>query len=422
MTTTVREIEVALDELRRTQWGRIMSAAVGVARDLDLAEDSVQDGFVQALRVWPRDGVPTNPAAWLTRVACRRVLEVRRREQVLERKLPLLVVPHDHVDPEGFDPFQNMPDDRVRLIFTCCHPALDPEARVALTLRLVCGLSSDDVARCFLLSRTTMQARLTRAKRKIARAGIPYGIPRPTDLPARLVAVLDCLHLLYTAGHVATSGPNLVRDDLTRRGLELARLVQELLPEVPEATAFLALVLLTEARRKARVDEGGQLVPLDRQDRALWNQDQIAEGDRLLRRSLAKYPTGRFALMATVAALHDGADTWEDTDWAQIAGVYDLMLHHWPSPVVALNRAVAHGYHAGPEKGLRLLAGLQDEPVLTTYPYLYAALAEFHEQRGDHAQALDYLHEAIRLAGNDADAAHLRTKLHYLHPVRRWRA
>ncbi len=325
--TTVREIEVVLHDVKRREWGRIMAIAARVARDLDLAEDCVQDGFVQALRVWPRDGVPTTPAAWLTTVACRRVIEVRRREQNLRQKLPLLTVAPDEADGDakdgdGPDAFVNMPDDRMRLIFTCRHPALDPEARVALTLRLVCGLSSSDVARCFLVSRTTVQARLTRAKKKIARAGIPYRIPRHEDLPAPLLVVLDCLHLLYTAGHVATNGQNLVRDDLTRGGLELARLVQELFPQDAETNALLALILLTEGRRAARLDELGRLLPLQSQDRSRWDRSLILDGDRLQRQSLQSSPTGRFALLATVTALHDQAASWDDTEWDQIAGVY----------------------------------------------------------------------------------------------------
>lgn len=242
-----------VEAVRREQWHRILAATVSVARDLDLAEDCVQDAFERALRSWPADGVPDNPAAWLTTVARRRVLEVRRREGTFRDKLPLLVEPErPYEDDAEPDAFCTMPDDRLRLVFTCCHPALDPDARVALTLRLVCGLASDEIARCFLVSRPTMQARITRAKRKIARARIPYRIPREDDLPERLTVVLDTVHLVYTAGYSATSGPDLVRGDLTRRAVGLARLLHELLPGEPEATGLLALLVLAEARQPAR--------------------------------------------------------------------------------------------------------------------------------------------------------------------------
>lgn len=401
------EVEAALARVRHREWGRVLASAARVARDLDLAEDCVQDAFLQALVAWRRDRIPANPAAWLTTVACRRALEVRRREGVLARKLPLLVQTDEMECGAGPDAFQTMPDDRMRLIFTCCHPALDPDTRVALTLRLVCGLESAEVARCFLVSRATMQARITRAKKKIAQAGVPYAVPRQRDLPERLTAVLDTIHLLYTAGHVATSGPDLVRDDLADRGLTLARLVRELFPEHPETMGLLALLILTQARRDARTDPTGRLVPLDRQDRSRWDGSLIGEGTELLRRSLSAHPPGRYTLMATIAALHDEAPTWEDTDWEQIVGVYDAMSQHWASPIVALNRAIAVGHDQGPAVGLALLEQLRDEPALATYPYFVAGLAEFQRRLGRLGDARDSLDEAIQLAGNDAEAAHL---------------
>jgi RNA polymerase sigma-70 factor (ECF subfamily) len=386
----------------------VLASAARVARDLGLAEDCVQDAFVQALVVWRRDGVPAKPGAWLTTVACRRVLELRRREGALARKLPLLVASEaGAAEPDEPTAFETMPDDRIRLIFTCCHPALAPDARVALTLRLVCGLESAEVARCFLVGRTTMQARITRAKKKIQQAGVPYAVPREQDLSERLTAVLDTIHLVYTAGHVATSGPDLVRDDLADRGLILARLVHELFPKDPETIGLLALLVLTQARRDARTDVEGRLVPLDRQDRARWDRALITEGTELLAQSLAGGPPGRYALMATVTALHDAAPTWQDTDWEQIVAVYDALWRRWPSPTVALNRAVAVGHHHGPAAGLALLEELRDEPSLAAYPYLYAGIGEFQRRLGRLDEARWSLDEAIQLVGNDAEAAHL---------------
>lgn len=413
------QVEAAVQRLRSEEWGRVVAAAARVAGDLDLAEDCVQDAFVQALRTWPRDGLPRRPGAWLTRVACRRALEVRRRESVGRAKLPLLVEPPDAsptgpVDAPGEDAFRWMPDDVLRLVFTCCHPALAPDARVALTLRLVCGLDSDDIARCFLVSRSTMQARLTRAKKKIRRSGVAYRIPRAADLPARLDAVLDTIHLLYTAGHTANAGPALVRDELTKQAVRLSRLVHELLPEQRESSALLALLLLAEARTAARV-AGQDFVPLEDQDRSRWDTTLITEGSALARRSLVGGSPGRYALMAAVAAIHTEAPSWRGTDWEEIVGLYDVLLRRWPSPVVRLNRAVAIGFRDGPETALPLLEELREtEPTLATYPYLAAALARFHSATGRRAEARSCLHEAIMLAGNDAERNHLQRQLERL--------
>lgn len=414
----VGQVEAAIERLRSEEWGRVVAAAARVSSDLDLAEDCVQDAFVQALTTWPRNGMPRNPGAWLTTVACRRTIEVRRRESVLRSKLPLLVEVSGpasaSADPRPADPFRLMPDDELRLVFTCCHPALTPDARVALTLRLVCGLDSDEIARCFLVNRATMQARITRAKKKIRQAGIPYRIPRAADLPARLDAVLDTIHLLYTAGHTVSAGPVLVRDDLTRQAVRLARLVHELLPDQRESSALLALLLLAEARMAARVgDQDDQdFVALEEQDRAQWDTTLIAEGAALVQQGLVGGSPGRYALMAAVAAVHTEAQSWRDTDWAEIVGLYDVLLRRWPSPVVSLNRIVAIGFRDGPEAAVPLLQELRDtEPTLATYPYLAAALARFHADTGRMAEARCCLQEAMTLAGNLAERNHLQRQL-----------
>lgn len=415
----VGQVEAAVERIRLEEWGRVVAAAARFSRDLDLAEDCVQDAFVQALRTWPRDGVPRNAGAWLTTVACRRAMEIRRRESVLRAKLPLLIEPDDlnptdSVDADRANAFRWMPDDVLRLVFTCCHPALTPDARVALTLRLVCGLDSDEVARCFLISRSTMQARITRAKKKIRQARIPYRVPRTADLPARLDAVLDTIHLLYTAGHTASAGPALVRDDLTAQAVRLARLVNELLPEQRESSALLAMLVLGEARLAARAADQG-FVPLEEQDRSRWNTNLIAEGAALARRSLVGGSPGRYALMAAIAAVHTEAPSWRDTNWEEIVGLYDVLVRRWPSPVVSLNRAVAIGFRDSPEVALPLLEELREtEPALATYPYLSAALARFQAESGRIGEARSSLQEAITLAGNDAEREHLQRQLERL--------
>ena len=325
MADTVAE---AVAEAHSTEWAFVLAATARVAADLDLAEDCVQDAYAKALVHWREQGVPRRPGAWLTTVATRRALELRRRAGVAERKLPLLMP--DPVDDEDVAAGV-FPDDRLRLVFTCCHPALAQEAQIALTLRLVCGLSSTEIAKAFLVKEATMQARITRAKHKISRSGIAYRIPRLEDLPERIDAVLDVVHLVYTAGHTAVDGDGLTRPDLARRGIESG-------PDGADAPAgqrggggLLALLLLTQARQAARVDDAGQLVLMEDQDRTLWDREQIAEGLELVPEALAAPRAltgrvGRFGVMAAIAAVHAEAERWEDTDWAEILGLYDLLL------------------------------------------------------------------------------------------------
>ncbi len=281
----------------------MLAATVRVTRDLDSAEEAVQDAYVQALRTWGRDGVPDRPGAWLTTVARRNALNLMRRRQTLESKLPLLVEAEDREMPEptGTD---TIPDDRLRLIFTCCHPALAPEAQVALTLRLICGVATPDIARAFLVPDATMAARLTRAKKKIAVARIPYAVPSAAELPARVDAVLTVVHLLYATGHTAPSGDELVRDDLCDRALDLTRLLRQLLPDDREVTGLHALLLVHEARRATRTDAHGRLLRLEDQDRSAWDTALVAEADRLVVAALRSGPPGRFTLQAAIASLH----------------------------------------------------------------------------------------------------------------------
>jgi RNA polymerase sigma-70 factor (ECF subfamily) len=394
----------AVAEAHSTEWAFVLAATARVAADLDLAEDCVQDAYAKALVHWREQGVPRRPGAWLTTVATRRALEHRRRAGVAERKLPLLMP--DPVDDEDLAAGV-FPDDRLRLVFTCCHPALAQEAQIALTLRLVCGLSSAEIAKAFLVKDATLQARITRAKQKISRSGIPYRIPRLEDLPERIDAVLDVVHLVYTAGHTAADGEGLTRPDLARRGIELARMVRMLLPGSAEAAGLLALLLLTEARAAARVDAAGRLVLMEDQDRSRWDQALIAEGLTLVQEALAQ-SAGRFGVMAAIAAVHDEAARWEDTDWVEILGLYDVLLERWPSPVVALNRVVALSYVAGPEAALRELS---DDPALATYPYLASTRAELLRRTGREAEAKVAYEEALAFTSNAVEAEFLVRRL-----------
>ncbi|MFC4043501.1 RNA polymerase sigma factor [Dactylosporangium siamense] len=381
----------------------MLAATVRVTRDLDLAEECVQDAYAQALRTWPADGVPSRPGAWLTTVARNRALDVLRRESALRRALPLLVT-EERVAGPGED------DDRLRLVFTCCHPALSREAQVALTLRLVCGLSTTEVARAFLVPEPTMAARITRAKRKISAARIPYRVPSPDELPERVGAVLEVVHLVFTTGHTAPVGPHLVRQDLVDGAVDLARMLRLLLPHDAEVAALLALMLLIDARRDTRSFEG-RLLLLSEQDRSRWDAGQIREGTSLLTAALRRRAPTRYAVEAAIAAVHAEAPSWEATDWPQIVALYDVLLRLWPSPVVALNRAVALGLRDGPAAGLAALTPLLDSPELATYAYLSAARADFLRRLGRLPAAADAYAEAMALCGNDAERSFLAGRL-----------
>jgi RNA polymerase sigma-70 factor (ECF subfamily) len=395
------------------EWAFVLAATARVAADLDLAEECAQDAFAQALARWPEGGIPQRPGAWLTTVARRRAIEVRRREATLARKLPLLVT--DTLAPEEPQPDdQTFPDDRLRLVFTCCHPALSREAQVALTLRLVCGLSTPEVARAFLVKEATMQARITRAKRKIAETRIPYRVPAAEDLPARVGSVLDVIHLVYSEGHTASSGETLERGDLAARGLSLARMLRMLLPDDGEVAGLLALLCLTDARRPARLSPQGELMLLADQDRQAWDQGAIAEGLKLVRFALTRPPAGRYALMAAIAAVHAEAPRWEETDWRQVVGLYDLLLDRWPSPVVALNRAVAVSFAEGPAQAMRELEQLSDDPLIAGYPYLAATRADLLRRLERIEEAIAGYEHALQLTRNRTEATFLANRIHEL--------
>jgi RNA polymerase sigma-70 factor, ECF subfamily len=403
------EAAAAVAEAHRREWGFVLAATVRVTRDIDVAEECVQDAYAKALTVWAERGVPAKPAAWLTTAARNRALDLLRRESTWQRLMPM-VVEDDVLDEPALDD-DEIPDDRLRLICTCCHPALAPEARVALTLRLLCGLTTAEVARSFLVSEATMAARITRAKKKIAGAGIPYRVPSAAELPARIDAVLAVVHLVFTTGHTAPIGERLRRGDLVERALDLARILRTLVPDNSDVAALLALILLTDARRSTRVDEAGRLVLLADQDRSRWDRAEIGEGIGLVHEALRTRPPGRFALQAAIAAVHAEAPTWEATDWNELVGLYDALLDRWPSPVVALNRAVAVGFARGPAAGLAELDALADEPLLATYAYLAASRADFLRRLGRDADARIAYEEAIALTDNDVERRFLSERL-----------
>ena len=386
----------------------MLAATVRVTRDLDLAEECVQDAYAQALAAWPAAGVPSKPGAWLTTVARRRALDLLRRDTVWRRAVPLLV--EDDVAP-SYEPSDAIPDDRLRLICTCCHPALSPEAQVALTLRLICGLSTAEVARAFLVSESTMAARITRAKKKIAAARIPYRVPSAAELPERVDSILAVVHLVFTTGHTAPVGDELVRRDLVERSLDLTRMLSALLPGNPDVLGLLALILLTDARRDTRTGDDGRLLLLAEQDRSAWDRAAIGEGIALVHEALRSRPPGRYALQAAIAAVHAEAPSWDLTDWAEVVALYDVLAQIWPSPVVALNRAVAVGFARGAAAGLAELDRLADEPQLAGYSYLPAARAEFLRQLGRDAAAQLAYEEALLLTGNAVERQFLLDRL-----------
>jgi RNA polymerase sigma factor (sigma-70 family) len=405
----VASVEAAVAEAHRLEWAFVLAATVRVTGDIDLAEECVQDAYARALVAWANTGVPRKPGAWLTTVARRRAIDLARRDSVRDRALPLLIesVADGPGEPDG----PEIVDDRLRLIFTCCHPAIGADAQVALTLRLLCGLTTAEVARAFLISEATMAARITRAKKKIAVARIPYRVPPVAALPGRIDAVLTVVHLLFTTGHTAPRGQELIRRDLVERSLDLARVLRTLLPDDADVAGLLALILLTDARRATRVGVDGQLVLLGDQDRARWDGVAIGEGIALVREALGRRPPGRFALMAAIAAVHAQAPSWEATDWGEIVGLYDILVVIWPSPVVALNRAVAVGFSEGPVAGLAALDCLGQEPLLATYSYLSSARAEFLRQLGRHDAAREAYEEALLLSENAVERTFLTDRL-----------
>ena len=406
-----------VDRLFREEQGRAVATLIRVTGDFDLAEEAVQDAFISALETWPLRGVPDNPGAWITTTARNRAIDrLRRRKRLVEKTETLareaaIESELEAIEPGSSEDAMHIADDRLRLIFTCCHPALAMDARVALTLRTLGGLTTPEIARAFLVPEPTLAQRLVRAKRKIRDAGIPYRVPPTELLPERLDGVLRVLYLVFNEGYAATSGDSLIRHELSAEAIRLARVVVSLLPDEPEARGLLALMLLHDARREARVGSGGELILLDDQDRSRWDAERIAEGRALVEAALGEHRPGPYQLQAAIAALHDEAATPADTDWTQIATLFVALQRMTPSPVVELNLAAAVAMADGPAVGLAMMDGIAASGELESYPYLHSARADLLRRLERWTEAESAYRRALGLTTNGPERAFLEGRL-----------
>ncbi len=413
----VEQIRRTVDDLYRTDSRRVFATLIRLLGDFDRAEEALHDAFTAAVAQWPQEGVPANPRAWLVSTGRFKAIDAIRRRTRFDASLALLAeqIDNNTDDYTAMDSMdgEDLEDDRLRLIFTCCHPALPPDARVALTLREVCGLTTEEIARAFLTAPPTVAQRIVRAKGKIRDAGIPYQVPALTELPERLDPVLRVVYLVFNEGYSASSGDSLMRADLSGEGIRLGRLLVELLPE-PEVIGLLALMLLQESRRAARSSPDGDLILLENQDRSRWNRAQIAEGLTLVERALSSRRFGPYSLQAALAAVHAQAPTAAATDWAQIVALYDVLAQLDPSPVVDLNRAVAVAMRDGPAAGLALIDGLLDNGELADYHLAHAARADLLRRLDRRADSAAAYRQALSLAKQEPERRFIEGRLREL--------
>ncbi len=408
MDTSVRE---TVDSIYRTESRRVLATLIRLLGDFDLAEEALHEAFTVAVDQWPRDGIPGNPRAWLVSTGRFRAIDRLRRRARFDASQTEIAnqLEQDNGDPAQWDG-QAVEDDQLRLIFTCCHPALTREAQIALTLREVCGLTTEAIARAFLVSSSTLAQRIVRAKAKIKTAGIPYEVPSHDDLPERLDTVLCVIYLVFNEGYSASSGNSLTRADLSQEAIRLGRLLVDLLPE-PEAMGLLALMLLTESRRESRVTDEGDLILLEEQDRSLWNRDYISEGNVLVEKALASRRLGPYILQAAIAAVHADSPSADETDWAEIAGLYEVLLRIEPSPVIELNRAVAIAMRDGPETGLALIDAIMNRGDLADYYPAHAARADLCRRLGRSEEARKAYERALELTQQGPEQRFLQGRL-----------
>jgi RNA polymerase sigma-70 factor (ECF subfamily) len=407
------------EKLHREESGRILATLIRLLGDFDLAEEMLQEAYAIALQKWPSDGTPANPRAWLISTARHKAIDRLRRDRRFERKSQEIAKTADiAARPDGDREEEMFADDRLRLIFTCCHPALPVDARVALTLRTVCGITTEEISRAFLVPLATMAQRLVRAKGKIREAGIPYRVPLPQELRDRLDGVLLVVYLIFNEGYLASSGDALIRRELCAEAIRLGRVLRDLLPKQTEAQALLGLMLLQDSRRDARVSAEGELVLLEEQDRNLWHGEQIQEGTELVESALRRGAAGAYALQASIAALHANAKTARETDWPQIAALYDALLRTRASPVIEVNRAVAVAMARSLEEGLALLDELEKREELEEFHLLPAARADLLRRLGCMGEAANAYRRALALATNDIERRFLRRRLAELEKLR----